>query len=163
MPLKLLLFLKILMMPLTDLRVLLYLNIALKITMQIIILLIILRESLPQRKRLMFCRTLWKKKLLNLKAPWMKKRRRVEQKEEEWSHPCLPSNESNPLNLTLYECYDPMDYFEISLFDEVDAFYTCGDDATLDDAYEDELAIVPYVEHEILLLHPHLIALLSFS
>src|ERR1041385_4368757 len=31
-----------------------------------------------------------------------------EQKEEEWSHPCLPSNESNSVNLTLYECYDPM-------------------------------------------------------
>src|ERR1041385_1543009 len=27
-----------------------------------------------------------------------------EQKEEEWSHPCLPSNECNSLNLTLYEC-----------------------------------------------------------
>src|SRR3954463_10643467 len=38
-----------------------------------------------------------------------------EQKEEEWSHPCLPSNESTSLNLTLYECYDPMDSFEISL------------------------------------------------
>src|SRR4051812_36793364 len=35
-----------------------------------------------------------------------------EQKEEEWSYPCLPSNESNSLNLTLYdECYDPMDSF----------------------------------------------------
>src|SRR3954470_10409437 len=67
-----------------------------------------------------------------------------EQKEQEWSHPCLPSNESNSLTLTLYdcppclpkeedccvdECYDPMDFFEISLFDEVDAFYTCGHDA----------------------------------
>src|SRR3954470_18493421 len=31
-----------------------------------------------------------------------------EQKEEEWSHPCLPSNESNHLTLTLYKCYDPM-------------------------------------------------------
>src|SRR3954467_2833645 len=60
---------KILIMPLTNLRVLMYLTIALKITMQIIILLIILRESLPQRKRLIFCRTLWKKKLLKLKAP----------------------------------------------------------------------------------------------
>src|ERR1041384_5861872 len=30
-----------------------------------------------QRKKLMFCRTLWKKKLRNLKAPWMKNRRRV--------------------------------------------------------------------------------------
>ena len=35
-----------------------------------------------------------------------------EQKAEEWSHPCLPSNESNSLNLNLYECYDPMDSFE---------------------------------------------------
>src|SRR4051812_4210604 len=42
-----------------------------------------------------------------------------------------------------------MDSFEISLFDEVDAFYTCGHDATMDDAYEYELAIVPYVKHEI--------------
>src|SRR3954470_6859151 len=70
-----------------------------------------------------------------------------EQKEEEWSHPCLPSNESNFLNLTLYECYDPMDSFEISLFDEVDAFYTFGLDATMDDAYKYELSIVPYVKH----------------
>src|ERR1041384_4023388 len=67
-------------MPLTNLRVLLYLTTVWKITMQIIILLIILRESLPQRKRLMICRTLWKKKFLNLKAPWMKKRRRVTNK-----------------------------------------------------------------------------------
>src|SRR3954469_25248731 len=79
-PMKLLLFLKILMMPLRNLRALLYFSIALKITMTIIILLIILRESLPQRKRLMFCRTLWKKKLLKLKAPWMKMRRRVTNK-----------------------------------------------------------------------------------
>src|ERR1041385_2667622 len=64
-----------------------------------------------------------------------------EQKEEEWSHPCLPSNESNSLNLTLYECYDPMDSFEISVFDEVDTFYAYGRDATIDDAYGDELSI----------------------
>src|SRR3954467_1824799 len=76
---KLLLYLKILMMPLTNLRALLYFSISLKITITIIILLIILRESLPQRKRLMFCRTLWKK-LLKLKARWMKKRRRVTNK-----------------------------------------------------------------------------------
>src|SRR3954471_24973863 len=63
-----------------------------------------------------------------------------EQKEEEWSHPCLPSNESNSFTLTLYERYDPMYSFEISLFDEVDAFYTCGHDATMDDSYGDELA-----------------------
>src|SRR3954468_84453 len=77
-----------------------------------------------------------------------------EQKEEEWSHPCLASNESNSLNLTLYECYDPMDSFEISLFDEVDAFYTYGLDATMDDAYKDELSIVPYVKHEIVAIAP---------
>src|SRR3954465_13736642 len=49
-----------------------------------------------------------------------------------------------------------MDSFEISLFDEVDAFYTCGHDATMDDAYEDELAIVPYVKHEIVAIAPTL-------
>src|SRR3954464_14781033 len=79
-----------------------------------------------------------------------------EQKEEEWIHPCLPSNESNSLTLTLYECYDPMDSFEIYLFDEVDAFYTCGHDSTMDDAYKDELAIVPYVKHEIVAIAPTL-------
>ena len=42
-----------------------------------------------------------------------------------------------------------MDSFEISLFYEVDAFYTFGHDATMDDAYEEELALVPYVKHEI--------------
>src|SRR3954469_20727992 len=79
-----------------------------------------------------------------------------EQKEEEWRHPYLPSNESNYLNLTLYECYDHMDSFELSLFDEVDAFYAFGQDATIDDAYEDELSIVPYVKHEIVAIAPTL-------
>src|SRR3954468_19525413 len=79
-----------------------------------------------------------------------------EQKEEEWIHPCLPSNESNSLNLTLYECYDPMDSFELSLFEEVDAFYTFGLDATIDDAYKDKLSIVPYVNHEIIAIAPTL-------
>src|SRR3954471_20371906 len=79
-----------------------------------------------------------------------------EQKEEEWSHPCQPSNEINSLTLTLYECFDPMDSFEISLFDEVDAFYTYGLDATMDDAYKDELDIVPYVKHEIVSVGPTL-------
>src|SRR3954466_12921774 len=78
------------------------------------------------------------------------------QKEEEWSHPCLPSSESNSLTLTLYECYDPMDSFEISLFDEVDAVYTYGLDATMDDAYKDGLSIVPYVKHEIVAIAPTL-------
>src|SRR3954466_8827655 len=49
-----------------------------------------------------------------------------------------------------------MDSFEISFFDEVDAFYTFGQDATMDDAYEDELAIVPYVKHEIFAIAPTL-------
>ena len=79
-----------------------------------------------------------------------------EQKEEQWSHPCLPSNESIFLTRTLYECYDPMDSFEISLFDEVDAFYTCGHDAIMNDAYGDELAIVPHVKNEIVAIAPTL-------
>src|SRR3954466_11279047 len=77
-------------------------------------------------------------------------------KEKEWRHPCPPSNESNSLTLTLYECYDPMDSFEISLFDEVDAFYTYVLDATMDDAYKDELYIVPYVKHETVAIAPTL-------
>src|SRR3954469_19718694 len=79
-----------------------------------------------------------------------------EQKEEEWIHPCLPSNESNSLNLTLYECCGPMDSFEISLFDEVDAFYAYGQDATIDDADQNELSILPYVKHEIVAIAPTL-------
>src|ERR1041385_6919275 len=67
-----------------------------------------------------------------------------------------PSNESNSLTLTLYECYDPMDSFEISLFDEVDAFYAYGHDATMDDAYGDELSIVPHVKHEFFSIAPTL-------
>src|ERR1043165_8118297 len=78
------------------------------------------------------------------------------QKEEEWSRPCLPPNERNSLTPTLYECYDPMDSFEISLFDEVDAFYTCGHDAIMNDAYGDELVIVPHVKHEIVAIAPTL-------
>src|SRR3954471_9321452 len=49
-----------------------------------------------------------------------------------------------------------MDSFEISLFDEVDAFYAYGHDATMDDAYGDELAIVPHVKHEIVAIAPTL-------
>src|SRR4051812_5909042 len=78
------------------------------------------------------------------------------QKEKKWSHPCLPPNESNSLTPTLYACYDPMDSFEISLFDEVDAFYTCGHDAIMNDAYGDELAIFPHVKHEIVAIAPTL-------
>src|ERR1044071_7896305 len=78
------------------------------------------------------------------------------QKEEEWSHPCLPPNESNSLTPSLYECYDPMDSFKISLFDEVDAFYTCGHDAIMNDAYGDELAIVSHVKRKIVAIAPTL-------
>src|SRR3954466_7515811 len=49
-----------------------------------------------------------------------------------------------------------MDSFEISLFDEVGAFYAYGLDATMDDAYGDELAIVPHVKHEIFAIAPTL-------
>src|SRR3954468_14485193 len=49
-----------------------------------------------------------------------------------------------------------MDSFEISLFNEVDAFYNCGHDATMDDAYGDELYIVPHVKHEIVTIAPTL-------
>src|SRR4051812_24834010 len=70
-------FLKILMMPLTIPRVLVHLLIALRILMIMLILLTISKGSLHKSKRLMLCWTLWKKKLLKLKAHWMKKRRRV--------------------------------------------------------------------------------------
>ena len=60
-----------------------------------------------------------------------------EQKEEERiDHPCPPSNESNSSTHTLFnfpsclpkdecydDCYDPLDSFEMSLFDEIDACY----------------------------------------
>ena len=83
-----------------------------------------------------------------------------EQKEEEWSsYPCLRSNESNSLTLTLYdcplclakedecyidECYGPMDFFEISFFDEIDACYTCGHDAPMNETCKDDFATVIY-------------------
>ena len=67
-----------------------------------------------------------------------------EQKEEDrMSYPCPPYNESNSSTHTLFNfpsclpkdecydnCYDPIDSFEISLFDELDACYACGQDAT---------------------------------
>src|SRR3954464_13238715 len=42
-----------------------------------------------------------------------------------------------------------MNAFEMSLFDEVDAFYTCGHGAIMNDAYGDGLPLVPRVEHGI--------------
>ena len=91
-----------------------------------------------------------------------------EQKEKERiSYPCPPSNESNSSTHTLFnfpsclpkdewyvDCYDPLDSFEISLFDEIDACYACGHDANLNYAHGDELAIVPYVIHEIVAIAP---------
>src|SRR3954463_3348521 len=104
----------------------------------------------------MFCRTM-EEEIAETESSLDKNEEESDkQKEEEWSHPCLPYNESNSLNITLYECYDPMDSFEISHFDEVDAFYTYGLDATMDDAYKDELAIVTYVKHEIVAIAPTL-------
>ena len=52
------------------------------------------------------------------------------------------------------ECYDPVDSFEISLFDELDACYACSQDANMHYAYGDELAIVPYVNNEIVAIAP---------
>ena len=97
-----------------------------------------------------------------------------EQKEEERiSYPCPPSNESNSSTHTLFnfpsrlpkddcyndyyddcydDCYDPVDSLEISLFD--DACYAYGQDANMNYAYGDELAIVPYVKHEIVAIAP---------
>ena len=90
-----------------------------------------------------------------------------EQKEEEWvSYPCPPSNESNPPTHTLFNvrsflpkdeyhdnCYDPIDSFEISLFDELDDCYACPD-ANLNYAYGDELAIDPYVKNDFIVIAP---------
>ena len=90
------------------------------------------------------------------------------QKEEEWiSYPCPPSNESNSSTHTFFnfpsclpkdecydDCYDPLDSFEISLFDELDNCYACSQDANTNYAYGDELAIVPYVKNEIVAITP---------
>src|SRR5215216_6342405 len=99
-----------------------------------------------------------------------------EQKEEERiSYPCPPSNESNSSTHMLFNfpsflpkdeshdnCYDPVDSFEISLFDELDACYACGQDANMNYAYGDELAKFLMSRMKLLLLHPHMIVLLSF-
>jgi hypothetical protein len=45
---------------------------------------------------------------------------------------------------------DFVDLIEISPLDERDACYSYGHDANINDAYGDELAIVPYVENEII-------------
>ena len=52
------------------------------------------------------------------------------------------------------ECYDSEDSLEISLSDELDTCFVDGHDATMEDAYGDELAIVSYVKHEIVAISP---------
>src|SRR6266536_3842136 len=93
-----------------------------------------------------------------------------EQKEEERiSYMCPPYNESNSSTHTLLNapsflpkdecydnCYDPVDSFEISLFDELDACYACGQDANTNYAYGYDLAIVPYVKNDIVAIAPFL-------
>src|SRR5215216_355025 len=81
-----------------------------------------------------------------------------QKEEEQISYPCPPSNESNSSTQTLFNvpsflpkdecydnCYDPFDSFEISLFDELDVCYACGQDSNINYAYGYELSIVPYV------------------
>src|SRR4051812_41833877 len=126
--------------------------------MKIIILLNILRERIsPPKEETNDLQDSMEEEIAETESSLDEKEEESdEQKEEEWSHPCLPPNESNSLTPTLYECYDPMDSFEISLFDEVDAFFAYGRDATMDYAYKDELSIVPYVKNEIVAIAPTL-------
>ena len=85
--------------------------------------------------------------------------------EERISYMCPPSNESNSSTHTLFnfpsclpkdecydDCYDPVDCFEISLFD--DACYACGQDDYMSYAYGYELAIIPYIKNEIVAIAP---------
>src|SRR3954470_13546076 len=106
---KLLLFLKILMIPLTNLRVLLYLTIALKINANYYITGHLERISPPKEETNVLQHSMEKEIAEPESSLDDKEEESDEKKEEEWSHPWLPSNESNSLNLTLYECYDPMD------------------------------------------------------
>ena len=45
---------------------------------------------------------------------------------------------------------------DTSLSDDFDTCFVDGHDATMDDAYKDELAIVPYVKYEIVAIAPTL-------
>ena len=82
-----------------------------------------------------------------------------DQEEEEWNYPCLPSDESNSLTHTLFdcppclpkedecyidECDDPIDSFEISLFDEIAACDTCAHDTIMNETCENDVATVIY-------------------
>src|SRR3954468_8540005 len=54
------------------------------------------------------------------------------------------------------ESYDSEDSLDTSLSDDFDTCFVDGHDATMDDSYKDELAIVPYVKHEIITVAPTL-------
>src|SRR4051812_31905685 len=54
------------------------------------------------------------------------------------------------------ESYDSKDSLDTSLFEELDTSCVFGQDATMDYACEDELAIVPYVKNEIVSIAPTL-------
>ena len=152
---------KILMIRFIDLKILVYLNIAMRIMNSIPILMILLRESPLSKKRLIFLQESMEEEINETVSSLDEKDEEdsEEQKEEEWiDHPCPPSNESNSSTHTLFnfpsclpkddcydDCYDPVDSLEISLFD--DACYACGQDANMNYSYGDELAIVLYVKN----------------
>ena len=87
-----------------------------------------------------------------------KKEESDEQKEEEWiSYPCLPSDESNSLSLTLFdcppclqkedECYVPIDFVEISPMNETCANkYVVYDNPCYFDKSYDNVLFVPNFE-----------------
>src|ERR1041384_2367509 len=54
------------------------------------------------------------------------------------------------------ESYDSEDSLDTSLSDDFDTCFVDGHDATMDDTYKDELAIVPYVKLEIVAIAPTL-------
>ena len=58
---------------------------------------------------------------------------------------CLPKDDCYD------DCYDPVDSLQIPLFDDA-----CCQDANMNYAYGYELAIVPYVKHEIIAIAPTL-------
>jgi hypothetical protein len=63
--------------------------------------------------------------------------------------------ENNDMHESLDNC-DSVDSIEISPLDACDACYSYGQDANINDAYGDELAIVPYVKNEIIAIAPTL-------
>ena len=83
-----------------------------------------------------------------------------EQKEEEWiSYPCLPSDESNSLSLTLFgcppclqkedECYVPVDFVEISPMNETCAnkYVVYDNPCYFDKSYDNPLFISKFEMH----------------